>query len=95
VLVSETSAPIWGYHAELERAMVIGPPSDAARRLFNHAVAAQQIAFRALRPGVTCADVDRAVLRYFEEHDLLPQLASAHGARNRTAQPRGSLPRSR
>src|SRR5215213_10535370 len=25
VLVTETSAPIWGYNAELERAMVIGP----------------------------------------------------------------------
>src|SRR5262249_55945674 len=36
VLVTETSAPIWGYHAELERAMVIGPPSVGARRLFDH-----------------------------------------------------------
>ena len=26
VLVTETSAPIWGYNAELERAMVIGEP---------------------------------------------------------------------
>jgi Xaa-Pro aminopeptidase len=71
VLVTETSAPIWGYHAELERALVIGPPSDAARRLFDHAVAAQQVAFRALRPGVTCAEVDGAVMHYFEENDLL------------------------
>jgi Xaa-Pro dipeptidase len=72
VLVSETSAPIWGYNAELERAMIIGPPTDEMRRLFDHTVAAQQIAFEALRPGVTCADVDGAVMRYFEEHDLLP-----------------------
>jgi len=27
LLVTETSAPIWGYHAELERGMVIGPPT--------------------------------------------------------------------
>src|SRR5207237_2263011 len=66
VLVTETSAPIWGYHAELERAMVIGAPTDEMRRLFDHMVAAQQIAFGALRPGVTCADVDGAVLGYFE-----------------------------
>jgi Xaa-Pro aminopeptidase len=71
VLVTETSAPIWGYNAELERAMIIGPPTDEMRRLFEHTVAAQQVAFDALRPGVTCADVDGAVLRYFEEHDLL------------------------
>jgi Xaa-Pro dipeptidase len=71
-LVTETSAPIWGYNAELERGMVIGPPTDAMRRLFDHTVAAQDVAFAAIRPGVTCADVDRAVLRYFEEHDLMP-----------------------
>ena len=71
VLVSETSAPIWGYNAELERAMIIGPPTDEMRRMFDHTVAAQEVAFAALRPGVTCADVDGAVMRYFEEHDLV------------------------
>jgi len=72
VLVTEASAPIWGYNAELERALIIGPPTDEMRRLFDHTVAAQQVAFEALRPGVTCADVDRAVLGYFEANGLLP-----------------------
>jgi Xaa-Pro aminopeptidase len=71
VLVTETSAPIWGYNAELERAMIIGPPTDEARRLFDHTVAAQQVAFDAVRPGATCSDVDGAVMRYFEQHDLV------------------------
>jgi Xaa-Pro dipeptidase len=71
VLVTETSAPVCGYHAELERAMVVGPPTDEMRRLFDHAVGAQQVAFAALRPGVTCADVDGAVMRYFEDNGLL------------------------
>ena len=30
VLVTETSAPMWGYNAELERAMIIGPPTRRA-----------------------------------------------------------------
>jgi Xaa-Pro dipeptidase len=72
VLVSETGAPVWGYQAELERAMVIGPPTDRMRFLFDHMLASQRVAFDAIRPGATCGDVDRAVLRYFEEHDLLP-----------------------
>ena len=71
MLVSETSAPIWGYNAELERGMVIGPPTDEQRRLFGHVVAAQEAAFAAIRPGATCADVDGAVMRYFEDNDLL------------------------
>ncbi|HTW13024.1 MAG TPA: Xaa-Pro peptidase family protein [Solirubrobacteraceae bacterium] len=72
VLVTETGAPIWGYRAELERTLIIGPPSDDVRRLFDHMVAAQQVALQSVRPGVTCADVDRAVLNYFEAQDLMP-----------------------
>src|SRR5262249_52820585 len=71
LLVTETAAPVWGYNAELERGMVIGEASDAVKRLFDHMVAAQEVAFAALRPGVTCADVDRAVLGYFEANDLM------------------------
>jgi Xaa-Pro dipeptidase len=89
VLVTETSAPICGYNAELERAMIIGPPTDEMRRLFDHTVAAQQVAFDALRPGVTCADVDGAVMRYFEDNDLLPywrqHVGHAIGLRNHEA----------
>jgi Xaa-Pro aminopeptidase len=89
VLVTETGAPIWGYNAELERALVIGPVSDEVRRLFDHAAAAQQVAFEAIRPGVTCADVDEAVLRYFEQHDLLrywrQHVGHAIGLRNHEA----------
>jgi Xaa-Pro aminopeptidase len=71
VLVTETAAPVWGYNAELERAMVVGEPTDEMRRLFEHMRAAQQVAFEALRPGVTCSVVDNAVLAYFEKHGLL------------------------
>ena len=38
MLVTETGAPVWGYNAELERAMIIGPPTDEQRRLFDHVV---------------------------------------------------------
>ena len=72
LLVTETGAPVWGYNAELERGMVIGEPSDRVKWMFEHVVAAQQVAFDAFGPGVTCADVDGAVMRYLERHDLLP-----------------------
>jgi Xaa-Pro aminopeptidase len=89
VLVSETSAPVWGYHAELERTMIIGEPTDEMRRLFDHMLAAQRVAFEALRPGTTCAGVDGAVLGYFEEHDLTPywrqHTGHAIGLRNHEA----------
>jgi Xaa-Pro dipeptidase len=68
--VTETGAPVWGYQAELERAMVVGPPTDRIRFLFEHMLASQQTAFDAIRPGATCADVDAAVKRYFDRNDL-------------------------
>jgi Xaa-Pro dipeptidase len=70
VLVTGATAPVWGYHSELERTMVIGPPSDEQRRMFEHMVALQDIAFDAIRPGARCADVDVAVRAYYDEHGL-------------------------
>jgi Xaa-Pro dipeptidase len=71
VLITGAGAPMWGYNSELERTMVIGPPSAEQQRLFAHMMAAQEVAFAALRPGATCADVDRAVRAYYEGHDLM------------------------
>jgi len=70
ILVTGASAPVWGYHSELERTMVIGPPSDEQRRMFDHMVALQDLAVDAIRPGVACAKVDEKVRAYYDEHSL-------------------------
>jgi Xaa-Pro dipeptidase len=70
VLVTGAGAPVWGYHSELERTMVIGEPSAQQRELFDHMVALQDTAFDAMEPGARCSDVDRAVRAYYDEHKL-------------------------
>jgi Xaa-Pro aminopeptidase len=70
VLVTGASAPVWGYHSELERTMIIGPPSDDQRRMFDHMVALQDLAVDAIRPGAVCAEVDEKVRAYHDEHSL-------------------------
>jgi Xaa-Pro dipeptidase len=70
VLVTGASAPVWGYHSELERTMVIGPASDEQKRLFEHMHALQTLAVDTIRAGVACADVDRVVRAYYDEHEL-------------------------
>lgn len=70
VLVTGASAPVWGYVSELERTMVIGPPSDRQRRLFEHMHALQTLAVDTIRPGVPCAEVARVVRGYYERHGL-------------------------
>ena len=70
ILVTGATAPVWGYHSELERTMVIGPPSDEQKRLFDHMVALQDLAIESIRPGIPCAEVDLRVRAYYEEHEL-------------------------
>jgi Xaa-Pro dipeptidase len=70
VLVTGAGAPVWGYLSELERTMVIGEPTPEQRRMFDHMIALQDTAFEAMKPGVRCSDVDRAVRAYYDEHDL-------------------------
>lgn len=72
VLVTGAGAPVWGYNSELERTMIIGPASDEQKKLFDHMVDLQNIAFQTIRPSATCAEVDRAVRAYFEQHQLMP-----------------------
>jgi Xaa-Pro aminopeptidase len=70
VLVTGAGAPVWGYLSELERTMVIGPPSAEQRTMFEHMVALQDTAFAVIKPGARCSDVDRAVRAYYEQHGL-------------------------
>ena len=63
VLVTGASCPMWGYNSELERTMFVGEPSTEQQQMFAHMMALQEIAFETMKPGVPCADVDRACAR--------------------------------
>lgn len=69
-LVTGAGADIWGYLSELERTMFIGEPSAEQRRYFDHMMNLQETAFRAMRPGVPCAEVDRQTQAYYEREGL-------------------------
>ena len=71
VLVTGAGAPVWGYNSELERTMIIGPATDDQKRMFDHMVALQDEAFKAMVPGAPCSMVDLAVRAYYEEHNLV------------------------
>ncbi|MBE2271634.1 MAG: aminopeptidase P family protein [Anaerolinea sp.] len=71
VLVTGAAAPVWGYHSELERTMVIGRATDQQKFLFEHMLALQTLAINALEPGKPCAEIDKEVRAYYEHHDLM------------------------
>ncbi len=72
VLVTGASAAIGGYFSELERTMIAGTPTDEQAHYFGLMLEVQQTAFDAIRPGARCSDVDSAVHKFFQAHDLMP-----------------------
>lgn len=70
VLVTGAGAFVWGYDSELERTMFMGEPSEKQRKFFDLMFGAQTLACDTIKPGRTCADVDREVRRYFQENDI-------------------------
>ncbi len=70
VLVTGAGASVWGYSCELERTMILGEPSREQAEYFQHMLNVQDIALDAIKPGIPCSDVDKAVWRYFEDHNL-------------------------
>jgi Xaa-Pro dipeptidase len=70
VLLTYASAEVGGYVTELERMFIVGPPTDQHEKYFDLEVQVQDVAFAAIRPGVRCCDVEKAVNAFLEEHDL-------------------------
>ena len=95
VLVTGATAPVWGYHSELERTMVIGPPSDeqkAAVRAHGRAAGSRRRhdpAGSALRRGRP------ARARVLRAARALGELAPPRRPCDRAALPRGAVPRPR
>lgn len=69
-LVTGAGAAIWGYLSELERTMFVGEANVQQQHFFGHMLSLQDIAFEALQPGRTCAEVDQAVRAYYEREGL-------------------------
>ncbi len=67
VLVTGAGADIGGYGSELERTMIIGEPTAKMERMFNTMCNAQEAAAEVLKPGNTCADVDKAANKVFKD----------------------------
>jgi len=67
VLVTGAGADVGGYGSELERTMIVGKPTPKQEKMFKVMCRAQEAAAEALKPGNTCADVDKAANKVFRE----------------------------
>ncbi len=70
VLLTYAGAEVGGYVSELERMLIVGPPTDRHKKYFDLEVQFQDAAFAAIRPGARCCDVEKAANAFSKEHDL-------------------------
>jgi Xaa-Pro dipeptidase len=70
VLVTGAGADVGGYNSELERTMIVGPPTDRQKHYFEVMLEAQDAAISALKPGASCADVDNAANKIIHKAGL-------------------------
>lgn len=81
ILITGAGADVGGYSCELERTMILGEPTLKQQRRFGIMMKAQEVAFNALKPGVKCSSVDKAVRKTIKNAGLtgLTRHHTGHG----------------
>ena len=69
-VVCDFGVILTGYCSDRTRTVHVGQPSREARQLYEAVLEAQQAAIEAVRPGVTCAEVDGAARRVLRRRGL-------------------------
>jgi Xaa-Pro dipeptidase len=72
LVLIDTGCTVQGYHSDITRTYIFGRPNAEQARIWELEQAAQQAAFDAIRPGVTCETVDAAARRVVEKAGLGP-----------------------
>jgi Xaa-Pro dipeptidase len=67
-----------GYAAESERTFFTAPPSQEDRRAFRAMEEARRIAFRMIRPGIACGELDSAVNEFLRSEGYAGEECRLH-----------------
>lgn len=59
-ITMDYGAVVDGYHSDMTRTIAVGSVSDEQKKVYDTVLKAQTEAFAVMRPGVPCADVDKA-----------------------------------
>ena len=86
-------ALVEGYHSDMTRTVVLGPPADWQRELYALVAAAQAAGRAALVAGTGCADVDAAARSVIDAGRSGRRVRAPARPRCRPADPRGAAAR--
>jgi Xaa-Pro aminopeptidase len=70
LLLVDMGATVAGYASDMTRTHVVGKPTAEARRMHKAVLESQLAAIDSIRPGVSCASVDRAARSVLRAHRL-------------------------
>lgn len=65
-ILADGGCSVEGYRSDVTRTIVYGKPSDKQKKVFDVVLKAQEEAFKAIRPGVTCESIDMAARKVIE-----------------------------
>ena len=69
-VVSQAAAFVWGYTSELERTMFIKEVSSEQEKYFNIMKEAQNVAFKAIKPGLPASEIEKEVQAFYKENGV-------------------------
>ena len=72
IVLVDGGCSIEGFRSDVTRTVVFGEPSDKQKKVFDIVLKAQQEAHKAVRPGVTCGEIDRAARKVIEDAGFGP-----------------------
>ena len=72
LVLIDTGCTVQGYNSDVTRTFIYGVPNDLQRRIWTLEHEAQAAAFAAVRPGVSCEEIDAAARRVLEAAGLGP-----------------------
>jgi len=78
-LVCDFGGVLDGYCSDMTRTVHIGPPSESFKTVYSIVQRAQEAAFRAIRPGVRCEEIDAAARWVIETAGYGPQFIHRTG----------------
>jgi Xaa-Pro aminopeptidase len=79
LVTMDLGARVAGYHADMTRAVAVGPISGRLRELFDAVLAAQEAAVQAIRPGLTGVAADAVARDLLEREGLAAYFAHSLG----------------
>ncbi len=78
ILITGAYGVVGGYESELERTMFVGQPLKQFREYFAAMLEAQEVGFKALRPGRTCSEVEQEVSSFIQNQLGMGELMRHH-----------------